>query len=135
MLRKTCRSASLFFSVWVCNESNTKWSIFLQRYQVVVAFANFSSGFYIILSTCQSSLYIKGIRYQIRHQTPLCFLHRVACMCFNSLTTMQLAVYAFCGLHSLNVLLLPGYMVSTKFCVSFLKSLLWAYLEVAETKF
>lgn len=33
-------------------------------------------------------------------------------MCFNSLTTMQLAVYAFCGLHSLNVLLLPGYMVS-----------------------
>lgn len=33
-------------------------------------------------------------------------------MCFNSLTTMQLAVYAFCGLHSLNVLLLPGSMVS-----------------------
>lgn len=53
------------------------------------------------------------------------FLHRVACMCFNSLTTMQLAVYAFCGLHSLNVLLLPGYMVSTDFGIYSLKSLLW----------
>lgn len=46
-------------------------------------------------------------------------------MCFNSLTTMQLAVYAFCGLHSLNVLLLPGYMVSLDSCISFLKPLLW----------
>lgn len=46
-------------------------------------------------------------------------------MCFNYLTTMQLAVYAFCGLHSLNVLLLPGSMVSTESCVSFLKPLLW----------
>lgn len=27
---------------------------------------------------------------------------------------MQLVVYAFCGLHSLNVLLLPGYMVSIR---------------------
>lgn len=49
-------------------------------------------------------------------------------MCFNSLTTMQLVVYAFYGLHSLNVLLLPGYMVSTEFCIPFLKFLLWASL-------
>lgn len=49
-------------------------------------------------------------------------------MCFNSLTTMQLAVYASCGLHSLNVSLLPGYMVSTSFCISSLTSLLWASL-------
>lgn len=48
---------------------------------------------------------------------------------------MQLAVYAFCGLHSLNVLLLPGYMVSTEFCMSCLKSLLGACLEVSETEF
>lgn len=38
---------------------------------------------------------------------------------------MQLVVYAFCGLHSLNVLLLPGYMVSTTLCISFLRALLW----------
>lgn len=49
-------------------------------------------------------------------------------MCFNSLTTMQLVVYASCGLHSLNVSLLPGYMVSTGFCISSLMSLLWALL-------
>lgn len=47
-------------------------------------------------------------------------------MCFNSLTTMQLVVYAFCGLHSLNVLLLPGYMVSIHVCTSLFKLFIWA---------
>lgn len=47
-------------------------------------------------------------------------------MCFNSLTTMQLVVYAFCGLHSLNVLLLPGYMVSIIAYTSFFKLFIWS---------
>lgn len=47
-------------------------------------------------------------------------------MCFNSLTTMQLVVYAFCGLHSLNVLLLPGYMVSIRVYASFFKLFIWS---------
>lgn len=47
-------------------------------------------------------------------------------MCFNSLTTMQLVVYAFCGLHSLNVLLLPGYMVSIHAYTSFFKMFIWS---------
>lgn len=57
-------------------------------------------------------------------------------MCFNSLTTMQLAVYAFCGLHSLNVLLLPGYMVSTGFAYPF-SSLSFGslHLKASETEF
>lgn len=46
-------------------------------------------------------------------------------MCFNSLTTMQLVVYAFCGLHSLNVLLLPGYMVSIHAYTCFFMLLIW----------
>lgn len=50
-------------------------------------------------------------------------------MCFNSLTTMQLVVYAFCGLHSLNVLLLPGYMVSIHVYTSFFKLFIWSDLN------
>lgn len=49
---------------------------------------------------------------------------------------MQLAVYAFCGLHSLNVLLLPGYMVSRDVWISY-SSLSFGllYLEASETEF
>lgn len=48
----------------------------------------------------------------LSHQGRLCFPCRVACTFSSCLTTMQPAVCAFCGWHSLNVLLLPGFMVS-----------------------
>lgn len=60
----------------------------------------------------------------------------MACTCFSSLTTTQLAVSAFCGWRSLNVLLLPGYMVSRDVCLLFL-SLPFGLLslEAPETEF